>query len=140
MGFISRGFRGERRDTVSSSRVPPGQHVVSGFPVLSAGPTPRVSLDEWTFSVAGEIDEPKSWTWKELRALPSETVTKDIHCVTKWSKLDTSWKGVSVDALLEGVQSAADYATVFSDGGDPTNLALNSLTAHKRLFVSDFYG
>ena len=77
MAFISRGFRGKRRDNVSSARVPPGQHVVTDFPVLSAGPTPRVSLDEWTFSVVGEIDEPKSWTWKELRALPSETVTKE---------------------------------------------------------------
>ena len=101
MGFISRGFRGKRRDNVSSARVPPGQHVVTDFPVLSAGPTPRVSLDEWTFSIVGEIDQPKSWTWKELRALPSEAVTAYIHCVTKWSKLDTAWRGVSVDVLLE---------------------------------------
>jgi DMSO/TMAO reductase YedYZ molybdopterin-dependent catalytic subunit len=106
MAFISRGFRGKRRDNVSSSRVPPGQHVVTDFPVLSAGPTPRASLDEWTFSIDGEIDEPKRWTWEEFRALASETVTKDIHCVTKWSKLDTSWTGVSVDTLLEGVESA----------------------------------
>ncbi len=96
MGFISRGFKGKRRDNVSSSRVPPGQHVVGDFPVLSAGPTPRVSLDQWTFSIDGEIDEPKRWTWKEFQELPPETLTTDIHCVTKWTKLDTAWTGVSV--------------------------------------------
>src|SRR5258706_902157 len=127
MGFISRGFKGKRRDNVSSSRVPPGQHVVNDFPVLSAGPTPRVSVDQWTFSILGEIDEPKQWTWQELRALPSENVTKDIHCVTKWSKLDTSWTGVSVDTLLEGVDTAADFATVFSDGGSRASRALAHL-------------
>ena len=116
MGFISRGFHGKRRDNVSSARVPPGQHVVTDFPVLSAGPTPRVSLDQWTFTIAGEIDEPKTWTWKEFRALPTETVTKDIHCVTKWSKLDTSWTGVSVDALLEGVETAAQAAFLKAEG------------------------
>src|SRR6266849_6372401 len=122
MGFISRGFRGKRRDTASSSRVPPGQHVVGDFPVLSAGPTPRVSLDTWTFTIDGEIDDPKRWTWKEFRALPTETVTVDIHCVTKWSKLDTSWTGVSVDTLMEGVETAAEDVVAFSDGGYTTNM------------------
>src|SRR3989440_8376450 len=106
MGFISRGFRGKRRDTASSSRVPPGQYVVNDFPVLSAGPTPRVNLDQWTFSIEGEIDEPKRWTWKEFLALASENVTKDIHCVTKRSKLDTTWEGVSIDTLMEGGETA----------------------------------
>jgi len=127
MGFISRGFRGKRRDTASSSRVPPGQYVVNDFPVLSAGPTPRVNLDQWTFSIEGEIDEPKRWTWKEFLALASETVTKDIHCVTKWSKLDTTWKGVSIDTLMEGVETAAEFTTMFSDGGYTTNLPIPDL-------------
>jgi DMSO/TMAO reductase YedYZ molybdopterin-dependent catalytic subunit len=140
MGFISRGFRGKRRDTVSSSRVPPGQHVVGDFPVLSAGPTPRVSLDAWTFTINGEIDEPKHWTWKEFRALPTETVTVDIHCVTKWSKLDTSWTGVSVDTLLEGVETAAEYAMVFSDGGYTTNLPLDDLSGKKAWVVFEYDG
>src|SRR6476469_3074886 len=113
MAPISRGFGGRRREPVDPTRVPPGQYVVTDFPVLSAGPTPRVSLDQWNFSIEGEIDEPKGWTWKELQALPSETLTKDIHCVTKWSKLDTTWKGVSVDTLMQGVDTAADFATVF---------------------------
>jgi len=77
--------------------------VTDDFPVLSAGPTPRTPLDQWTFTIDGEVDEPRSWTWDEFRALPSEQATKDIHCVTKWSKLDTQWEGVSVDTLLEQV-------------------------------------
>src|ERR1700693_725847 len=121
MSFISRGFRGKSRDNVSSSRVPPGQHVVGDFPVLSAGPTPRVSLDQWTFSIDGELDEPKRWTWKEFSALPHEMLTKVIHCVTKWSKLDTSWTGGSGDTLLAGVETAAEFVTVYSDGGDTTH-------------------
>ena len=140
MGFVSRGFRGKRRDDVSSSRVPPGQHVVNDFPVLSAGPTPRVSLDSWTFTINGEIDEPTRWTWEEFRALPTETFTTDIHCVTKWSKLDTRWTGVSVDTLVEGVDTAADFATVFSDGGYTTNLPLDDLTDHKAWVVFEYDG
>jgi DMSO/TMAO reductase YedYZ molybdopterin-dependent catalytic subunit len=140
MGFISRGFKGKRRDNVSSSRVPPGQHIVADFPVLSAGPTPRVSLEHWTFSIVGEIDDPKRWTWNEFRALTAETFTTDIHCVTKWSKLDTSWTGVSVDTLLEGVETAAEFATVFSDGDYTTNLPLDDLTGRKAWVVYEFDG
>jgi len=140
MGFVSRGFKGKRRDEAAGSRVPPGQHVVSDFPVLSAGPTPRVDLDRWDFSIVGEIDEPKRWSWKELRALPAETVNVDIHCVTKWSKLGTSWTGVSVDTLLEGVETAADFATAFSDGGYTTNLPLDDLTGRKAWVVYEYDG
>jgi DMSO/TMAO reductase YedYZ molybdopterin-dependent catalytic subunit len=121
-GFFSRGFRGRRRDAeVDDSRVPPGQYLVEGFPVLSAGPTPRTPLEEWDFTIVGEIDGPKRWTWEEFRALPSEEITRDIHCVTKWSKLDTTWEGVSVDTLLEGVESAAEHVVAFCDGGYTTN-------------------
>jgi DMSO/TMAO reductase YedYZ molybdopterin-dependent catalytic subunit len=140
MSFISRGFRGKRRDTASSSRVPPGQHVVGDFPVLSAGPTPRVSLDTWTFTIDGEIDEPKRWTWKEFRALPTEPVTADIHCVTKWSKLDTTWTGVSMDTILDGVETAAEFAMFFSDGGYTTNLPLDDLTGKKAWVVFEYDG
>jgi DMSO/TMAO reductase YedYZ molybdopterin-dependent catalytic subunit len=140
MGFISRGFRGKRRDTASSSRVPPGQHVVGDFPVLSAGPTPRVPLDSWTFTINGEIDEPKRWTWNEFRALPTETITADIHCVTKWSKLDTSWTGVSMDTILDGVDTAAEFVMVFSDGGYTTNLPLDDLLGKKAWVVFEYDG
>jgi DMSO/TMAO reductase YedYZ molybdopterin-dependent catalytic subunit len=100
---ISRSFRG-RRVLAETSRVPPGQYITGGFPVLSAGPTPRTPLDRWTFSIRGAVQRPLSWTWDEFRALPRETVTVDIHCVTKWSKLDTTWTGVSVDTLLDAVE------------------------------------
>ena len=114
MSFVSRGFRGRRRQDADPSRVPPGQYVTGDFPVLSAGPTPHPSLEEWTFSIAGEVDEPRRWTWGEFRALPSEEVTVDIHCVTKWSKLDTTWKGVSVDTLLDGLETSAEYVVAWS--------------------------
>src|SRR3954467_15154010 len=127
---ISRGFRGRRVD-VDPARVPPGQYVTRDFPVLSAGPTPHTPLDQWTFSITGEIDEPRSWTWDELRALPSEEITRDIHCVTKWSKLDTVWEGVSVDTLLEGVETSAEYVVAFCDGGYTTNLPLEDVTGGK---------
>src|SRR5256885_13004123 len=122
MSFVSRGFRGRPRDREAGDRLPPGQYVVRDFPVLSAGPTPHTALDSWTFSVDGEVDQPKHWTWEEFRSLPAETVTRDIHCVTKWSKFDTVWEGVSVDVLLEGVDTAADYLLAYCDGGYTTNL------------------
>src|SRR4051794_41984153 len=97
---ISRGFRGRRRDGVDSARVPPGQYVTRDFPVLSAGPTPHTPLAEWDFAIRGAVKTPVTWPWEEFIALPSETFTVDVHCVTRWSKLGTAWKGVSVDTLL----------------------------------------
>jgi DMSO/TMAO reductase YedYZ molybdopterin-dependent catalytic subunit len=131
MGFISRGFKGRRRDPAQGDRLPPGQYLVRDFPVLSAGPTPRTALSTWTFSLTGEVDEPRRWTWDEFQALPRETIARDIHCVTKWSKLDTVWEGVSVDTLLEGVETAAEYVMAFSDGGYTTNLPLEDVTGGK---------
>jgi DMSO/TMAO reductase YedYZ molybdopterin-dependent catalytic subunit len=136
---ISRGFRGRRRD-VDPTRVPPGQYVTPDFPVLSAGPTPRVALDEWSFMVDGAVDEAASWTWDELRALPAETFTVDIHCVTKWSKLDTTWTGVSLDVLLEAVGTAADYVTAWCDGGYTTNLPLEDLTGGRAWVAYEYDG
>ena len=127
---ISRGFRG-RRPAVDPARVPPGQYVTYDFPVLSAGPTPHTPLDEWSFTLSGSVDEPVSWTWDELKALPSEEITVDIHCVTKWSKLDTAWTGVSVDTLLEDVATSAEYITAWSDGGYTTNLPLEDISDGK---------
>src|SRR5918997_356255 len=129
-GFFSRGFSGRRRQS-DDSRLPPGQYREDGFPVLSAGPTPRTPLERWDFSVLGEVDEPKRWTWEEFRQLPSEQITKDIHCVTKWSKFDTRWEGVSVDTLLEGGETSAEYVTAFCDGGYTTNLPLEDVTGGK---------
>ena len=101
--FISRAFSGRRRAPESAERVPPGQYVTHDFPVLSAGPTPRSPLADWTFRVEGLVGEPVSWTWDEFLRLPVQSYVADIHCVTKWSKLDTRWEGVGVDRLLESV-------------------------------------
>ena len=131
MAFISRGFRGRRRADVDPSRIPPGQYVVDGFPVLSAGPTPHTPLDQWSFTVTGSVAEPRTWSWQEFLALPSERITTDIHCVTKWTKLDTVWTGVSLDVVLDGIQSDAAYISAFSDGGYTTNVPRAEATGGK---------
>jgi DMSO/TMAO reductase YedYZ molybdopterin-dependent catalytic subunit len=140
MSFVSRAFRGRPHEQAPEGRLPPGQYLVRDFPVLSAGPTPHTPLSQWTFSITGEIDQPRRWSWEEFRALPTETVTKDIHCVTKWSKLDTSWEGVSVDTLLDGVDTAAEYVMASSDGGYTTNLPLEDLTGGKAWVAFAFGG
>ena len=118
--IVSRGFGGRRRGDAPPGRVPPGQYVTRGFPVLSAGPTPHTPLERWDFLIVGEVDKPRRWTWEEFRALPSEEITTDIHCVTRWSKLDTVWRGVRLDMLLEGIETSARYTVAFSDGGYTT--------------------
>ncbi len=138
MSFVSRGFHGRRRNDVDPARVPPGQYVTSDFPVLSAGPTPHTPLDRWNFEIDGALESPRSWSWSEFRALPTETITVDIHCVTKWSKLDTAWRGVSIDTLLDGVETAAEYLVATSDGGYTTNLPLEDVSGSKAWVVFDF--
>jgi DMSO/TMAO reductase YedYZ molybdopterin-dependent catalytic subunit len=140
MAFIARGFTGRTRRDDRSGRLPPGQYLDEGFPVLSAGPTPRTPLERWDFTVEGEVDAPRRWTWAEFKALPSETITKDIHCVTKWSKLDTVWRGVSVDTLLAGVETSADYVVAYCDGGYTTNLPLEDVTGGKAWVVYEYDG
>src|SRR5437762_1664655 len=124
--FISRGFEGKRRQAGVADRVPPGQYVVSDFPVLSAGPTPRTSLDQWTFTIEGLVREPARWSWQEFLALPMQTFVVDIHCVTKWTKLDTRWAGVSLDTLFEQIEldRKAMYLTAYGDGGYTTNIPI----------------
>ena len=123
---ISRGFRGRRSDADDAERLPPGQYLTYDFPVLSAGPTPRTRLEDWTFTVAYGEDR-RTWTWDEFRALPTEEPTVDIHCVTKWSKFDTAWEGVSVDTLLDGFEHDAAHALALCDGGYTTNVPLEDL-------------
>ena len=138
MSFVSRGFHGRRRNDVDPARVPPGQYVTNDFPVLSAGPTPHTPLDRWNFEIDGALESPRSWSWSEFRALPTETISSDIHCVTKWSKLDTAWRGVSIDTLLDGVETAAEYLVATSDGGYTTNLPLEDVSGSKAWVVFDF--
>jgi DMSO/TMAO reductase YedYZ molybdopterin-dependent catalytic subunit len=140
MAPISRGFTGRRRTDVDPARVPPGQYVTGDFPVLSAGPTPRTPLEDWSFTIGGAVDVPVSWMWEEFRSLPSETVTVDIHCVTKWSKLDTVWTGVSLDVLLGAVTTTAGYITAFSDGGYTTNLPTSDLTGGRAWIAFGYDG
>jgi DMSO/TMAO reductase YedYZ molybdopterin-dependent catalytic subunit len=139
MSPLSRGFHG-RRPAVDATRVPPGQYVTNDFPVLSAGPTPRTPLDEWSFTISGAVDEPVSWPWAEFIELPAETPTVDIHCVTKWSKLDTGWKGVSLDTLLNGVDTEGTYVSAWCDGGYTTNLPLEDVTGGKAWIAYEYEG
>jgi DMSO/TMAO reductase YedYZ molybdopterin-dependent catalytic subunit len=125
MAIVSRGFQGRRRP--SDHRLPPGQYETRDFPVLSAGPTPRVDRDAWRFSVVTEGGEQRNWTWPQLMALPAERPVVDLHCVTKWSKFDTPWQGVSLDMLLADIETEAEYALVHSYGGYTTNLPLKDL-------------
>ena len=96
----SRGFIGRR--AAPKTALPPGQYVTEDFPVLSAGPTPHVPLEQWEFSIDDGKDVLRRWSWRAFRELPSEHIAADIHCVTRWSKLDTAWEGVSLDTLLTG--------------------------------------
>ena len=128
MGIVNPGFGGRRRQP-GAGLVPPGQYLVDDFPVLTAGPTPQTALEDWDFTVVEDATGAviARWTWPEFRALPAEDITVDIHCVTKWSKLGTHWRGVAVDSLLDGIETSAEFALAFCDGGYTTNLALEDL-------------
>ncbi|HXV94567.1 MAG TPA: molybdopterin-dependent oxidoreductase [Pseudonocardia sp.] len=140
MATVSRGFSPRRRDP-GDTRLPPGQYDVgAGFPVLTAGPTPRTPLSEWDFTIQGEVDEVHRWSWEQFQALPRESVQVDIHCVTKWSKFGTRWEGVSVDTLLDRVETAAEFVVAFCDGGYTTNLPLEDVTGGKAWIVDTYEG
>src|SRR6266568_4667572 len=109
-GFFSRGFRGRRQKSDESGRIPPGQYLERGFPVLSAGPTPHTQLSTWDFSIVGEVDHP------------------------------THWEGVSVDTLLAQVEYDASYVLAFSDGGYTTNLPLEEVLDGKAWVVDTYEG
>jgi DMSO/TMAO reductase YedYZ molybdopterin-dependent catalytic subunit len=140
MPRISRGFHGRRQPESDAARLPPGQYLTRDFPVLSAGPTPHRSLADWTLSIDGAVGTARRWSWEELRALPSETFTVDIHCVTKWTKLDTTWTGVPVDTLLEGADPQSEWVTAWCDGGYTTNVPLEDLTDGKAWVVHEYDG
>ena len=136
--MIARGFHRRRDD--AGGRLPPGQYLEYGFPVLSAGPTPHTPLNQWTFTIDGAVDASRSWTWDELQALPQDTFTVDIHCVTRWSKLDTTWTGVSLDTLLADVQTDAQYISAWCDGGYTTNLPLADLRGGRAWIAHTYDG
>lgn len=140
--FFSRGFGGRRRQPDElAARIPPGQYLERGFPVLTAGPTEQVEPAQWSFRLDGVIGgEPRAWSWDEFHALPFEDVRTDIHCVTKWSKLDTRFRGVSLDTLFDGVEPLGGYAMAHSFGGYTTNLPLEDLTDGKAWVVTEYEG
>lgn len=140
--FISRGFTGRHRAPETGRRLPPGQYEVKNFPVLSAGPTPRIRTEEWRFSIEGLVRQTVSWTWQEFLALPSKEYVVDISCVTKWTHLDMKWKGVSVDTLFESIEldSKAAFITAFSYGGYTTNLPIADIVNEQAFIAYEYDG
>jgi DMSO/TMAO reductase YedYZ molybdopterin-dependent catalytic subunit len=133
----SRGFVGRRG--AADAALPPGQYLTSDFPVLSAGPTPHVPLEQWELTIDDGTNVLQRWSWKAFRELPTDNVIVDIHCVTRWSKLGTMWEGVSLDTLLARLSTNATFALVHSYGGYSTNLPLNDLT-DKQAWIALRYG
>ena len=138
MAIFSRGFFGQR--SAANVKLPPGQYLTSDFPVLSAGPTPHVALDRWEFKVDDGTAVLRQWDWKSFRELPTENIRVDLHCVTRWSKLDTLWEGVSLDVLLAGVKTDSAYAMMRSYGDYTTNIPLKDLMNRQAWVAFKFDG
>lgn len=133
---VTRGFVGRRRPA-DPERIPPGQYDAGAlWPVLSAEPTPVIDTATWSLTIDGRVERPSTWTWDELHSLPERSLTTDIHCVTTWSRLDTSFTGVSVETLLEHVGLSADATHVMAHArsGYTTNLPLDDVR-HDRAWV-----
>ncbi|HEV2815128.1 MAG TPA: sulfite oxidase-like oxidoreductase, partial [Solirubrobacteraceae bacterium] len=139
--IASRGRRQAEKLGLDPGRIPPGQYVTARFPVLTYGPNPPFDLKTWSLSVDGEVEAPFALSWDELMALPQQEITADIHCVTLWSKLDTTWRGVRTRDLLEraGVKPTGTHVLAHSDGGYTTNLPLAALQDDEVL-VAHTYG
>lgn len=136
MGIITRGFGGRREPEADS--LPPGQHLTDGFPVLTAGPTQYVDTDDWSLTITTETNDRQTWSWDDLIAMPVDDVEVDIHCVTRWSKLGTRWRGVPVDAFFEEIESTGDYVMAHSHGGYSTNLPLDDLLDRRAWVVFEY--
>lgn len=132
-------FFGRRRPEPSRP-IPPGQYLEDGFPVLSAGPTPRIDISTWNFTIESDGDLLGRWSWDELLALPQTDLHTDLHCVTKWSKQDTDWRGVTIDALLADakIDPAEDFVMAHCEGGYTTNLPLEDLVDGKGLLAHTY--
>jgi DMSO/TMAO reductase YedYZ molybdopterin-dependent catalytic subunit len=126
----TRGFSGRRPATDAARRLPPGQYQTDDFPVLAKGPTPRVDLSAWQFTLNDGPRPLARWTWHEFEALPRTTWRGDIHCVTKWSKFDTTWEGVTIDDLFAaaGITAPTPYLLARSYDDYDTNVPVADLT------------
>src|SRR5262245_11382189 len=140
---ISRGFRSNRQEQTPRNRVPPGQYVTTDFPVLSAGPTPQLPLEKWSFALVHAGAVLATWSWPEFEGLPQTNIKADIHCVTKWSKLDTTWQGVTFDDLLKAADLTAPpapYVMAHCEGGYTTNLPVIDLVDGKGAIATRYKG
>ena len=128
--MATRGFFGRQLAPETAARLPPGQHLTDDFPVLSAGPTPRVRTETWSFTLKLGPRPVKSWNWAEFNTLPQNHFQRDIHCVTTWSKFDTNWEGVLVDDILTaaGVEATTAYTLAHGYDGYTTNVPFADLT------------
>jgi DMSO/TMAO reductase YedYZ molybdopterin-dependent catalytic subunit len=140
--MATRGFMGRHREPGEAARLPPGQHLTHDFPVLSAGPTPRVRTETWSFTLKDGPRPIAKWSWEEFNALPQTHFQRDIHCVTTWSKFDTNWEGVLVDDLLEaaGVESSTAYMLAHAFDGYSTNVPVTDLIGGKAMVALRYEG
>jgi DMSO/TMAO reductase YedYZ molybdopterin-dependent catalytic subunit len=140
--MVSRGFTGRRPGADVDGRIPPGQHLVENFPVLSAGPTQRIATEHWSFEVKVGPRKAKTWSWDEFNTLPQTKMTRDIHCVTTWSKLDTHWEGVLVDDILAeaGVSPPTEFVLAHSYDGYSTNVPIADLTTGRAMVALRYEG
>ncbi|MGE0716912.1 MAG: sulfite oxidase-like oxidoreductase [Alphaproteobacteria bacterium] len=140
--MTTRGFTGRRPPGGQDRRVPPGQALTRDFPVLSAGPTPTVRTETWAFTIKVGPRQVARWTWDELNALPQTDWTRDIHCVTTWSKLDTPWRGVTIDDLLAaaGITAPTPWVLAHSFDGYSTNVPTDDLVGGKAMVALAYDG
>ncbi len=140
--MATRGFTGRPRNDELADRVPPGQHLVNDFPVLSAGPTPHVAPETWSFALKAGPKPVKTWNWQAFNALPQTKMTRDIHCVTTWSKLNTAWEGVLVDDILAdaGIAPPTDFVLAHSIDGYSTNVSVADLIGGKAMVALRYEG
>lgn len=139
---VTRGFTGRPRKD-ADDRLPPGQYDTgTSFPVLSAELTPRVDLSRWSLTIGGFVESPASWTWDEIQALPRAAYNGDIHCVTTWSKFDTTFGGISFDTLLDVVKPKpeATHVVATAETGYTTNMPIDDILDSKAWIVWEFDG
>lgn len=140
--MMTRGFTGRRQSPEITDRIPPGQSLTEDFPVLSAGPTPRVRTEDWSFTLKVGPKPVIKWSWAEFNALPQTKFTRDIHCVTAWSKLDTPWQGVLIDDVLAeaGIEPPTDFTLAHSFDGYSTNVPVADLIGGKSMIATRYAG